>query len=105
MTLTWYVAARSSDLEEGSVLGVKVREFSIALYRIDGAVYATTNICTHGFALLSDGYLDGDCIECPLHQGLFHVPTGDVRSAPVSDPITTYPAREEADTVLIQLPG
>jgi nitrite reductase/ring-hydroxylating ferredoxin subunit len=105
MTLTWYVAARSSDLEEGSVLGVKVREFSIALYRIDGAVYATINICTHGFALLSDGYLDGDCIECPLHQGLFHVPTGDVRSPPVTEPIMTYPAKEEADTVLVQLPG
>ena len=105
MTLAWHVAARSSDLEEGSILGVKVRDISIALYRIEGAVYATSNICTHGFALLSDGYLDGDCIECPLHQGLFYVPTGEVRSPPVSDPILTYPAKEDADTVLVQLPG
>jgi nitrite reductase/ring-hydroxylating ferredoxin subunit len=105
MTVAWHVVARSSDLEEGSVLGVKIREFSLALYRIEGVVYATNNICTHGFALLSDGYLDGDCIECPLHQGLFHVPTGEVRSPPVSEPIATYPAREDADKVLVQLPG
>jgi nitrite reductase/ring-hydroxylating ferredoxin subunit len=103
-TVAWHVVAQSSDLQEGSVLGVKVKEFSIAVYRIEGAVYATSNVCTHGFALLSDGYLDGDCIECPLHQGLFHVPTGEVRSPPVSEPISTYLAKEEAETVLVELP-
>jgi nitrite reductase/ring-hydroxylating ferredoxin subunit len=49
------VAARSSVLEEGKVLGVEVREFNVALYRIEGAVYATSDVCTHMFALLSEG--------------------------------------------------
>jgi nitrite reductase/ring-hydroxylating ferredoxin subunit len=48
--------------------------------------------------------LDGDCIECPLHQALFHVPTGEVRSPPASAPLSTYPAKEEADRVLVDLP-
>jgi nitrite reductase/ring-hydroxylating ferredoxin subunit len=98
------MAARSSDLEDGSVLGVQVNGLKIALYRIEGSVYATNDICTHDLALLSEGYLDGDCIECPLHQALFHVPTGEVRSPPASEPIPTYPAKEEADHVLVQLP-
>jgi nitrite reductase/ring-hydroxylating ferredoxin subunit len=99
------VAARSSDLKDGSVLGVQVNGIKVALYRIEGTVYATSDVCTHEVAVLSDGYLDGDCIECPLHQALFHVPTGEVRSPPASAPIPTYPAKEEADCVLVDLPG
>lgn len=84
-------------------MAVKVKESRIALYRIQGTVYATSNVCSHAFALLSDGYLDGDCIECPLHQALFHVPTGEVRSPPASEPILTYPTKEEADSILVEL--
>jgi nitrite reductase/ring-hydroxylating ferredoxin subunit len=100
----WQVVARSSDLQEGTVIDVKINRFRLALYRIDGIVYATSNICTHEFALLSDGYLDGDCIECPLHQASFHVPTGEVRSPPATEPILTYPTKEEADNILVELP-
>ena len=103
--MAWHVAARSSDLKEGEVLGVRVKEFKVALYRIGGTVYATSNVCSHDLALLSDGFLDGDCIECPLHQALFHVPTGEVRSPPANEPISTYPAKDEADSILVQLPG
>jgi nitrite reductase/ring-hydroxylating ferredoxin subunit len=100
----WTLAARSSDLEEGSVVGVKVKGLRLALYRLDGRVYATNDVCSHEFALLSEGYVDGDCIECPLHQALFHIPTGAVRSAPAVDAIATYPAKEEGEEVLVQLP-
>jgi nitrite reductase/ring-hydroxylating ferredoxin subunit len=102
--VAWHVAARSSDLEDGAVLGVKVNGLRVALYRIEGTLYATNDVCTHEFALLSDGYLDGDCIECPLHQALFHIPTGEARSPPASEPISTYPAKEEADSILVHLP-
>jgi nitrite reductase/ring-hydroxylating ferredoxin subunit len=102
--VAWHVAARTSDLEEGGILGVRLREFRIALYRIEGTIYATSDICTHGLAFLSEGYLDGDCIECPLHQALFHVPTGEVRAPPATEPIATYPAKEEADSILVELP-
>ncbi len=100
----WHVVARANELEDESVLGVRVKELRIALYRIHGTVYATNDVCTHDFALLSEGYLDGDCIECPLHQALFHIPTGGVRSPPASEPISTYPAKEEAGNVLVELP-
>ena len=102
--MAWHVAARSGDLEDGTVLGAKVNGVSIALYRIEGTVYATSDICTHEVALLSEGYVEDDCIECPLHQARFHIPTGEVRSPPASEPIPTYPAKEEADHVLVQLP-
>jgi nitrite reductase/ring-hydroxylating ferredoxin subunit len=98
------MVAQSNDLQNGTVLGIEIKGLRIALYRIEGTVYATKDVCTHEFALLSDGYLDGDCVECPLHQALFHVPTGEVRSPPATESIVTYPAKEEADSVLILLP-
>ena len=103
--MAWYIAARSSDLEEGSVLGVRINEFKIAIYRIEGKVYATSDVCTHSYALLSEGYLDGDCIECPLHQALFHVPSGDVRSPPACESISTYRTKESAGDISVELPS
>ena len=32
-------------------------------------------------------------IECPLHQGRFHIPTGKAKGAPVCIDLKTYPTR------------
>lgn len=75
-----------------------------ALYLVNGEVFATSNRCTHGGARLSDGYLEGHLIECPLHQGLFDIRTGEVRGPPCTRRLRVYPARLEGDSVLIGLP-
>ncbi|MGH6754922.1 MAG: Rieske 2Fe-2S domain-containing protein, partial [Bradyrhizobium sp.] len=68
----WIKVAALKDVEAaGGLLGVNVGGQPLALYAVDGEVYATADLCTHGQARLSDGYLDGHLIECPLHQGLF----------------------------------
>ena len=69
----WATVAKLSDLAPGDVRGVEIGDISIALYNLDGEIRATDNICTHAFALLSDGWLDGDCIECPLHAGRYRL--------------------------------
>ena len=102
--MAWHVAARSSELGEGEVIGVVIDGQPIALYRLGGKLYATYNICSHEHALLSDGYIEGDCIECPLHQARFHIATGEVRSAPATEPIRTYPVKSEGDQILVELP-
>ena len=57
----------------------------IALYNIDGDFYATDDICTHRRARLSDGYLDGRIVQCPLHFGKFDVITGQPHEPAVQD--------------------
>jgi nitrite reductase/ring-hydroxylating ferredoxin subunit len=103
--MTWHVVAKIDQIREGEVRGLAIGSENIALYRIDGQIYATANICTHAMALLSDGYLDGDCIECPIHAALFHVPTGEPRSPPATVPLKTYRTRTEADDVLVEITG
>ena len=89
----WLRAAARSDLGQGEVLGVEVAGHAIALYDVDGDIFATDNICTHAYARLSDGWLDGDLIECPLHAARFDVRTGKVLDPPATEDLKTYPVR------------
>ena len=72
-------------------------------YSVDGVVYATDNICTHGHARLCDGFLEGHEIECPLHQGRFDVRNGRALCAPATEAIRVYPVKVEAGRVLLDL--
>lgn len=89
----WVRAADRNDLAEGEALGVEVAGHAIALYDVDGTLFATDNICTHAYARLSDGWLDGELIECPLHAARFDVRTGKVLDPPATIDLKTYPVR------------
>ncbi|CAM2165674.1 Naphthalene 1,2-dioxygenase system, ferredoxin component [Burkholderia cepacia] len=101
--MTYRFAAKLADLVEDEPLAVTIDNENIALYLLDGEVYATHNVCTHQFALLSDGYVEDGCIECPLHQGRFDIRTGAALCAPVTTPVRTYELRIEDDTVMVKL--
>ena len=101
----WVATVASDALAEGEVLGVVADDREIALYRVDGAVHATDDRCTHGDARLSDGFVIDHCIECPLHQGQFDVRTGAPLCAPVTEPVRAYAAREVGGTIEVALAG
>lgn len=92
-------------IEPGGVLGVDIGGKTIALYRLGDEVYATDGVCTHGLALLAEGFVDGDKIECPLHQGVFDIRTGKALSGPVTEDLRVYPVRIEGSDVLVDLEG
>jgi nitrite reductase/ring-hydroxylating ferredoxin subunit len=101
----WVDVAPSAALEEGGVLGLRVGDTPVALFRLDGEPFALHDLCPHGQARLSDGFVDGDCIECPLHQGLVDIRSGAPRGAPVTSPARSYPAREVDGRILVSVPG
>ena len=102
--MAWQRVAATKDVEEDAALGVEAKGCALALFRIGDRCYATANICTHEFAVLSDGYVEGEYIECPLHQGRFHIPTGKAQGTPVEEDIKTYAVKIEGDDVLVDLP-
>jgi naphthalene 1,2-dioxygenase ferredoxin component len=99
----WVRAASRSELGEGEVIGVEAAGRSIALYNADGHVFATDNICTHAYARLSDGWLDGELIECPLHAARFDIRTGKVLDPPATVDLKTYPVRLVDDEIQVEL--
>jgi len=99
----WVRAAGRSDLAEGEVIGIEVSGHSIAIYDADGTLYATDNVCTHAYACLSDGWLDGEVIECPLHAARFDIRTGKVLDPPATEDLKTYSVRIVGDEIQVRL--
>jgi naphthalene 1,2-dioxygenase ferredoxin component len=99
----WITVARRAQLGDGDMLAVSAAGKDIALYGVDGAVYATDSSCTHAFAMLTDGWLDGEVIECPLHAGRFEVKSGKGLGAPIPCDLKTYTVRVVGDDVQVNV--
>ena len=89
----WFPTVPFDVLAEDAVVGSVAGGVPVALFRIGTQVFALHDECSHGMARLSDGYVEDGCVECPLHQGLVDIRTGAARSAPISIPVRSYPAR------------
>ncbi|WP_327753241.1 non-heme iron oxygenase ferredoxin subunit (plasmid) [Sphingobium sp. SJ10-10] len=94
---------KTSDVKEGDVRRFLVGDLDVAVYNIGGCFYVTDDTCTHGPASLSDGFVEGETVECPFHYGVFHVPTGKPLKSPCVKPITTYVVKVSDDCVFVIL--
>lgn len=94
----------ASEIPEGAVKRVDLADRPpIAVYRVGGRFYATDDRCTHAGASLSEGIVDGDVIECPLHGGAFRIATGEPTDPPCTIPLETFPVRVDGDEVFLDL--
>ena len=105
MERTWTRVIELAAVPADDVTAVSAAGREIAIYSVDGVVYATDNICTHGHARLCDGFLDGHEIECPLHQGKFDVRSGHALCEPLTTNIRTYPVKIEDENVYVEIPA
>ena len=92
-----------SEVAPGSVKAFAVGANVLAVYNIDGTIYVTDDECTHAAASLADGMLEGDVIECCMHMGSFHVPTGNVVAPPCEVPLRTYQVVLKGDDIFADL--
>ena len=104
MTDQWLTVAAVDDVPEGGTLAVEAAGEAICLYKLGGRIYATQELCTHDEASLAEGYIEDDCIECPLHQARFHIPSGAVRAPPAMDDLRVYAVKIEHGEISVQLP-
>jgi len=51
--------------------------------------------------MLTDGLLEDDMVECPLHGGCFNVKTGKALCEPVETDLRVYPTRLVGEQVEI----
>ena len=100
---SWYKVANDADITEDQPASVKVGRDQIGVFRVDGALYAIEDICPHAFALLSQGFVEGEEVECPLHEALFHIPTGKCLREPADRDLATYEVKVEDGTVYVRV--
>jgi len=92
-----------ADIAPATVRAFDVGDRRLAVFNIDGRFYVTDDECTHAAASLADGMLEGDVIECCVHFGAFHVPTGAVKAPPCELPLRTYKVVLQGDDIYVDL--
>lgn len=103
MSEQWVVAAKAADVAPGTMVRAEVADKNLAIYNLDGTFWATDNECTHAYALLTDGTIDGEVVECPLHGGAFEIKTGKGLGAPIFCDLKCYPTRVSGDAVEVNV--
>ncbi len=96
-------AVNLSELEDRVPFPVDIGADEIAIVMMDDEIYALSNVCTHEYACLSDGYVEEDRIVCPLHLAEFSVTTGEVLQDPAEENLKTYLVKIVDDQVLIKI--
>jgi len=90
-----------SSVAPGCALRAENEGFVYAVFNVEGKLFVTQDECTHGPGALSEGYVIDDEVECPYHQGRFHIPTGQATCAPATESLKTWKAEVVDDKVCI----
>jgi len=93
----------TGEVAEGAALRVEAHGLTLAVFNVDGEYYVMDDNCTHGPGSLSEGYIEGEVVECNFHNGQFNIRTGAVVSPPCMIPMKTYPASVENGKVVIEI--
>ncbi|HEY5835732.1 bifunctional 3-phenylpropionate/cinnamic acid dioxygenase ferredoxin subunit [Streptomyces sp.] len=75
----------------------------VALFNVDGTVYAIDDTCTHQDASLADGWLEGCFVECPLHATSFDLRTGRPTCPPAKHPVRTHRVSQQDGHILLHV--
>ena len=90
------------DIPPGKSRPVRADGRDIALFNVDGTVYAIENSCLHQGAALSGGQLCGRQVTCRAHGWRFDVTTGRLCSSPKLG-VATFPVNISGDRVLVTI--
>lgn len=90
----WVDVADVDDIELDDVMRFDHADATYAVYRTaDGRFSASQGLCTHAQVHLCDGFVIGDVIECPKHNGRFDVFSGRAKGAPAVTDLRVFATR------------
>ena len=93
--------AQTAELSRGEMKLIEIGDERILLTNLDGQYHAVSEVCTHAYYALSEGFLEGEEVECALHGSLFNVKSGEVVNPPADEPLTVYPVKIDGTDILI----
>ena len=96
--------AAVSEISPGDMKVVEVGGEQVLLVNVEGTIHACDDVCTHSYASLSEGDLEGAEIQCPLHGAMFNVTTGEAITPPAEEALRLFEVRIDGDDVLVGPP-
>ena len=96
----------ATEIGMGGMKSVEPNGVPVLVANVGGRFLAVGDVCTHARSRLSDGYLnENDCtVECPLHNAVFSLTTGEALEFPADEPLPTYPVTVVDGDIHIDLP-
>lgn len=97
-----FAVCRVEELPPGESIRFTA-DVAIAVFNADGEIYAVDDTCTHQDASLSDGFLEGCFVECPLHAAFFDLRTGAPTCLPAKRPVRTHSVTVDSGVVYVHV--
>ena len=99
----WIEVAKTDSIDMEDLIRFDYASKTYCIYRIEDGYFATDGMCTHEAVHLEDGLVMDDEIECPMHQGVFNIKSGEAISPPACDDLKTYPVKVENNLIYINI--
>ena len=98
----WVEVARMDECPPGTALERVAGERVVALFNVEGTIYALDGVCPHQGGPLGDGLLTGCVVTCPWHGWQFDVTSGKHQlSRQIVQP--RFGVRVESGVILVDL--
>ena len=95
-------AARLDQLPVGTGTSVTIANKEVALFNVDGTVYAMDNACLHQAQSLGSSPLNGCVVTCRGHGWRYNVTTGNTLHVPDYG-VRTYPVKIVDGKVMVAI--
>jgi nitrite reductase/ring-hydroxylating ferredoxin subunit len=83
MNMAEFVEALALDqLQPGTSKMVRIVDKEVALFNVEGTVYAINDTCVHAGSSLAAGEFEGNFVTCRSHGWRYDVTTGELTTAP-----------------------
>ncbi len=99
----WHKVAEIDDVPPGAAREFAAAGRVIALFNVEGTVYALDGVCPHAGGPLGEGDLAGRIVTCPWHGWQFDVTTGRHAINPQMQQ-ATFPVKIDGTDVYVEIP-
>ncbi len=76
----WHTAIKTTELPKGCAKSLEIVGQRVALFNVDGKIFALADACVHRGGPLGEGHLEGRTVTCPWHAWDFDVKTGECQT-------------------------
>lgn len=86
----WIDVVAEQALAEGEHVLTYLDGYEVAIFKVNGQLYAIEDVCSHDGTEIASGTIEGDEIICPRHAARFCLKTGQAKCGPAYEAINTF---------------